>query len=125
MLVQFMISRIAGSAANPPIPKPGNPLTVDGIYTPSVAAWISWFQKVNNASGGSAGLVANGRIDPARGEDNSGPLTGSISKKHYTITALNYSYRRRFKASHDSLEADLAAPAPLRAKLAANDPANT
>ena len=123
MLVQFMISRIASTTATPPVPKPATPLTVDGMFTPAVSDWISWFQKVNNAFGSSS-LATDGRIDPARGEDNSGPLKGSISQKQYTITALNYTYRRRFKASHDSLEADLSAPGALRQKLASNDPAN-
>jgi hypothetical protein len=115
MLVQFFLSRIA-AVATTSIPKPAAPLDVNGIYTPELSQWILWYQKSNNAAG-MVQLVADGRVDPmqgARGADQ--------GKLPFTINALNRSYRKRFRASHDVLDQDQTVPAQLRQKFAASEP---
>ncbi|MBL8229775.1 MAG: hypothetical protein JNL98_14900 [Bryobacterales bacterium] len=114
MLVQFFLSRIA-AAATTSIARPETPIQVNGVYTPELSQWILWYQKSNNTSGVTQ-LVADGRVDPMQGvrgaEQGAMPLT---------INALNRSYRRRFRASHDTLDQDQSVPAQLRQRFAASE----
>ena len=109
MLVQFMLQQV-GKGPNPPLPPPSTPLTPNGIYSPLLDEWIRWYQKSVAKSGRQ--VTVDGKVDRARGE---------LHQTSFTIMHLNGSYRKRFRKSHDALEDDPAAPAPLRAKFRADD----
>lgn len=112
MLVQFMLNRVAPLIQGP-VAKPASAINVDGQFTSALKDWILWFQKTNNAIG-KVKVTADGRIDPLPYFNNGGPPA-------YTIFALNNTYRRRFKASHDRFDSDSVVPAPLRAKFSQDD----
>jgi hypothetical protein len=112
MLIQFMLNRIAPLVQSP-VPKPASAIAVDGRFSSALRDWILWFQKSNNALSKVA-VTADGRIDPLPYFNNGGPPP-------YTIYALNNTYRRRFKASHDRFDSDPTVPAPLRVKFTQDD----
>ena len=117
MLVQFFLRELARDQTVAPQTRPKSPITVDGMYGPSLGQWILWFQNAMNAKR-PGGTLADGRVDPARGTylDKS-----SISRTQYTIVGLNASYRSRYKTSHDALENDTRVPPVLRAKFTEDD----
>ena len=122
MLVQFLLREIAKDPSVAPDTRPSKPITVvDGVYSDSLGEWILWYQNTLNAKA-PGGILADGRVDPARGMTNHPKFFKStISHTQYTIVGLNASYRARFKTSHNALETDDNVPQALRSKFAGQD----
>jgi hypothetical protein len=112
LLVQYMLSQIAKVPPHP-LPPPGTPLPLNGMASELLVQWILWFQKSTKSVGES--IIADGRIDPSQAQGGSfyPPAHGR------TMFFVNASFRRRFRAAHDAMEADSHCPMPLRVKFAA------
>ncbi|MBI5721470.1 MAG: hypothetical protein HZC37_27685 [Burkholderiales bacterium] len=112
LLVQYMLSQV-GKVPPHPLPPPATPLQPNGVPTPALKEWILWFQKSTKQVGES--IIVDGRIDPSKAQDGGfyPPASGR------TMFFLNASFRRRFRAAHDVMEADPLCPMALRVKFAA------
>lgn len=80
---------------------PATPLSVDGTYTPNLAAWIGAFQSHLRSIG--APVVVDHKIHPmpmTAGIDYSSRFRSGVGS---TLFALNYNLRRSAKSAHQNL----------------------
>jgi peptidoglycan hydrolase-like protein with peptidoglycan-binding domain len=87
------------------------PLKADGIYGPTTAKFIKFFQEEAVRRG--ANCANDGRVDPVM----TGKPTGSISGTFYTILAMNAARNNRQIANQDDIALDPAFPGDLRKHL--------
>jgi len=118
MTVQYFLRELS---LHPDFAVPGRPAktcAVDGIYGPNTQAWIAWMQQFFKSKGMS--ITTDGRVDPAPNSD--WDIKSKITQTKYTITHMNGSFRKRYKARHNHLESDSAVPQALRSKFLSDEP---
>jgi len=89
-LVQFLLRAVLEDDKELEVPA-GPPLAIDGVCGPRTIEYIKSFQSQQTAQAkahGGRGLVEDGRVSPALQRDG----FGSISRREYTIVALNVRY---------------------------------
>ena len=89
LLVQYLLREVYKSpAARPPTKPPGAAIQVTGTADQATFAHILHYQQ--SLKSGGRNVATDGRIDPARGDQS----RGSISGTQYTILFLNLSFKK-------------------------------
>jgi hypothetical protein len=117
MMVQFMLMQIATD----PVLRataPDDDLDINGVFSPLLIDWITWFQEQCKAHG--LPVFVDGRIDPLPGCSGSGFTKPAMQGFFHTIVHLNATFRRRFRDKHDRL-GDQPELASIKEKFLADD----
>jgi hypothetical protein len=115
LLVQFFLARNRDqdAAGRPGFIPPGRPpIVVDGVFGPTTAAHLTFFQTESN-NRTAPRIRVDGRVDPLEGK-----LLGSHTASLLTMAVLNFEYlNRQGKGFHSNISIDPLFPAGLKSSL--------